>query len=60
MRVEILPGCISCGACSSINNDVFELRDVAYVHQENVSGHEDDCRVAAEACPVNVIKLYED
>ena len=60
MRVEIIPGCIACGACVSINSDVFELTDTAYVHNEHVSGNEEDCKAAAEACPVNVIKVYED
>lgn len=59
MRVEIIPGCISCGACVSINSDVFELTDTAHVHPENVPGNEEDCRAAAEACPVNVIKIHE-
>lgn len=59
MNVEIIPGCISCGACVSINSDVFELTDVAHVHQDKVLGNEEDCRAAAEACPVDVIKIYE-
>jgi len=59
MRVEIIPGCISCGACVSINSDVFDLTDTAHVHQDMVEGNEDDCRAAAEACPVNVIKIFE-
>ncbi|NLF84206.1 MAG: ferredoxin [Candidatus Gastranaerophilales bacterium] len=59
MRVEIIPGCIACGACVSINSDVFELTDTIHVHQEYVAGNEDDCRAAAEACPVNVIKVHE-
>jgi ferredoxin len=59
MKVEIVPGCIACGACSSINSDVFELTDTIHVHQDKVFGNEDDCRAAAEACPVNVIKIYE-
>lgn len=59
MKVEIIPGCIACGACVSINSDVFELTDTIHVHQENVTGNEEDCRAAAEACPVDVIKVYE-
>lgn len=59
MRVEIIPGCIACGACVSINSDVFELTDTIHAHNENVPGHEEDCKAAAEACPVNVIKIYE-
>lgn len=59
MRVEIIPGCISCGACVSINSDIFELNDIAHVNQSKVVGHEEDCRAAADACPVNVIKIIE-
>ena len=60
MRVEIIPGCIACGACVAINSDVFELSDTAHVHPEKIPGNEEDCRVAADACPVDVIKIYED
>lgn len=60
MQVEILPGCISCGACESINGEVFILNTLAHVIDENITGNEDDCRIAAEACPVNVIKIMEE
>ncbi len=59
MKVEIIPGCIACGACVSINSDVFELSDTIHVHEENIPGNEADCVAAAEACPVNVIKIKE-
>jgi len=59
MKVEILPGCIACGACVSINSDIFELTDTIHVHEDQITGHEDECLVAAEACPVNVIKVTE-
>jgi len=59
MQVEIIPGCIACGACVSINSDVFELSDTIHVHQDKVEGNEEDCRAAADACPVNVIKIKE-
>ncbi len=59
MKVEIVPGCIACGACVSINSDVFELTDTIHVHQDMVSGNEEDCKAAADACPVNVIKIVE-
>ena len=60
MKVEIVPGCISCGACEAINSEVFTMNDIAHVNEENVTGNEDDCRTAAEACPVSVIRITED
>jgi ferredoxin len=59
MKVSIIPGCIACGACVSINSDVFELSDTIHVHDEYVTGNEEDCRAASEACPVNVIRVSE-
>lgn len=59
MKVEIVPGCISCGACEAINSEVFILNDLAHVNEENVPGNEEDCRTAADACPVSVIKISE-
>ena len=60
MKVEILPGCISCGLCESINSEVFTVDDeTAHVNQSKIFGHEDDCREAAEQCPVSVIKIHE-
>jgi len=60
MKVEIVPGCISCGACEAINSEVFILNDLAHVNEENVIGNEDDCRTAVDACPVGVIKITEE
>lgn len=60
MDVEILPGCISCGACEAINSEVFVINELAHVIEENIAGNEDDCKTAAEACPVSVIKITED
>lgn len=60
MQVEILTGCISCGFCESINSEVFELNKIAHVNVENIVGNEEDCRAAAELCPVEVIKIIED
>ena len=59
MKVNIIPGCIACGACVSINSDIFELEETIHINQSKIAGHEDDCRAAAEACPVNVIKLID-
>lgn len=60
MKVEILSGCIGCGACEAINSEVFEVLDTVQVNQDAVLGNEEDCLIAAEACPVNVIKIIED
>ncbi|MDD3013538.1 MAG: ferredoxin [Candidatus Gastranaerophilales bacterium] len=60
MKVEILPGCIACGACEAINGEVFIINEIAHVIEENITGNEDDCVTAADACPVNVIKVIED
>ena len=60
MKIEIMPGCIECGACSAINNEIFELTDSLHIHQDKISGCEEDCKAAADACPVNVIKIIED
>jgi len=43
MRVKIIPGCIACGACVSINSDIFELDEDIHVNQAKIAGHEDDC-----------------
>jgi len=59
MKVQIIPGCIACGACVSINPDIFEMEDTIHVNHSKVAGHEDDCRAAAEACPVHVIKIID-
>jgi len=60
MKVEILPGCIACGVCQSINSEVFELNNVAHVNEENIESNEDDCWHAADMCPVSVIRVVED
>jgi len=59
MKVEIIPGCISCGICESINSDVFTMNEIAHANNDKVPGNEEDCRNAAAQCPVSVIKIYE-
>lgn len=54
MKVEIIDGCISCGACIEICPDVFGLNEVAEVIGEP-DEHEELVHEAAEACPVSVI-----
>lgn len=59
MKVTILDGCIACGACESVCSAVFTVTDIAHVDQSMVEDNEIECRVAAEACPVNVIKIED-
>ena len=58
-KVWIIDGCTSCGLCSDICPDVFELEDVAVVKPNpNYAENENCIKEAAESCPVEVIK-YE-
>lgn len=59
MYVSIVEGCIACGVCESICPEVFTVLETSVVENAAVPGHECDCREAAEACPVNVIKIEE-
>lgn len=59
MQVKIVAGCIACGACESICPTVFTVYDTAEANNANVPGYEADCREAANACPVSVIKIQE-
>ncbi len=55
MKVKIEEGCIACGACESICEEVFSVEDTVIVNEANIAGHEDTVKEAAEACPVSVI-----
>ena len=60
MKVEINEKCILCGACSSINSDVFEMSDEGiYVNQNMANLFPEDCKIAAEACPVEAIEIFD-
>ncbi len=59
MHVNIVEGCIACGVCESISPEVFTVLDTSIADNSFVPGHEDECREAAEACPVSVIKIEE-
>lgn len=59
MKVTIVDGCIACGLCESITPEVFTVLETSVVDDTQVSGREDLCREAAEACPVSVIKVDE-
>lgn len=57
MKVKIEDGCIACGACESICEDVFTVEDVVVVNEANIAGNEECIKEAAEACPVGVIVI---
>jgi ferredoxin len=59
MQVTIEPGCIACGVCESICPEVFTVTDECTADNAHVPGKEADCREAADACPVSVIKIQE-
>jgi ferredoxin len=54
--------CIGCGLCASTCPEVFEMGDddIAVVRGDDVPPEaEDDCRTAAEDCPVDAIRIEE-
>jgi ferredoxin len=53
--------CTGCGACEDVCPEVFGLvDDVAKVKANPVPPeHEDSCREAAEACPVEAISVEQ-
>ena len=61
-RVWIEEGCVTCGNSEEVCREVFEIdieAGTAIVHDsEDYSTYSDKIRLAAESCPVNVIK-YE-
>lgn len=59
MKVRIEDGCIACGACESVCDEVFSVEDVVVVNEANIAGNEDAIREAVEVCPVDVIVIIE-
>lgn len=56
-KVWIEEGCTSCGVCSDICPEVFELEDTATVKKgADFAANEECVKEAAESCPVEVIK----
>lgn len=51
--------CIGCGACASIDSEVFEITDEGYAKavKDEVN---DDVKMAADSCPTSAIKIEED
>ena len=60
-KVEITPGCITCGMCEFISPEVFEVLDVAHVKQGvDFKKYEKEIIQACKECPVQVIKYREN
>ena len=59
MQINVIEGCIACGVCESITPEVFTVLETSVVDNAQISGREDLCREASEACPVNVIQIVE-
>lgn len=59
-KVQIDPGCITCGACEFIAPEVFEVTDISHVKKDaDLKKNCQKIKEAACACPVNVIKYEE-
>ena len=60
-RVWIEEGCISCGTSEDNCPEVFKVKEVATVIEGvNYSEFEEKIKIAAESCPVEVIKYDDD
>ncbi len=63
MKAKVDPDlCTGCGLCPDIAPDVFELNDddIAVVTVATVpADSEDDCKEAADSCPVEAISVEE-
>ncbi len=56
-KVWIEPGCITCGACEFICPAVFKVTDMSHILPEaDIQTNAQLIELAAQACPVNVIK----
>ncbi len=53
--------CTGCGLCPDICPNVFELQDdvAAVIVREVPEADQDDCREAADSCPVDAITVEE-
>jgi len=60
-KVTIQPGCITCGACEFIAPEVFQVTDISHVVSDADLKKNKECiKLAAQACPVNVIVYQEE
>lgn len=64
MKVNIKrDDCIGCGACQSMNGEMFELdgEHKSTFKEENKSNFSaDQVREVAEVCPMDAIEVYDD
>jgi ferredoxin len=59
-KVWIEPGCITCGACEFVAPEVFEVTDMSHVKEQvDLETHSNAIELAAQSCPVNVIKYLK-
>lgn len=60
-KVTILPGCITCGLCESIEPAVFEVTDIARVKKDApIKSCFATIQKAAAECPVQVIQIADE
>jgi len=59
-KVWVDEGCISCGLCEEVAEDIFEVDEVSEVKDgADFIANDSEIREAAEGCPVEVIKFEE-
>lgn len=60
MLVSVLDKCVGCGACAIINPEVFDIKGLkAIVNNDRIEATEDLCIDAAISCPVNAIEIND-
>ena len=60
-KVWVEDGCISCGLCEEMAEDIFEVDEVSEVKEgADFAANEEEIKAAAEGCPVEVIKFEEE
>jgi len=60
-KVEIEPGCITCGLCEFIAPEVFVVTDISHVKPEiDYTMYASAIEQAAQECPVQVITYKEE
>ncbi|MCD8025006.1 MAG: ferredoxin [Candidatus Gastranaerophilales bacterium] len=55
MQIIIKDDCVCCGACETINPDIFTVDKKAKVNQKTIDINKQDCIDAALVCPANAI-----
>jgi ferredoxin len=60
-KLTIEPGCITCGVCSFVAPDVFEVTDISHIKEGiDLQKHKLCIMQAVEQCPVQVIVCDKD